>query len=85
MATSTTPQRPSLSQPIINRRFGRIPYATQHAAIGRSSLYEMAAQHPGLFVKFKTATLVDLAKLDEILDTLPPAKIKRASRRPTAA
>jgi hypothetical protein len=87
MATSTTSQRPSLSasqlEPI-KRRFGRIPHATQHAGIGRSSLYEIAAEHPGLFVKFKTATLVDLAKLDEILDALPPAKIKGTSKRPAA-
>jgi hypothetical protein len=56
-------------------RSGRIPAAIKYS-VGRSSLYEIAAEHEGLFVKFRGATLVDFAKLDEILDALPPAKIK---------
>lgn len=61
-------------------RSGRIPAAIKYSGIGRSSLYEIAAEHEGLFVKFRGATLVDFAKLDEILDALPPAKIKTPAK-----
>jgi hypothetical protein len=61
-------------------RFGRIPAAKAHTGLSRSSLYSIAAENPGLFVKFKGATLVDFAKLDQILDQLPHAKIKAQQR-----
>jgi hypothetical protein len=43
---------------------------------GRTKLYELAGKHHGLFVKLDAATLVNLDLLDQILDRLPPAKIR---------
>ena len=61
-------------------RAGKIPAAVQYSGISRSSLYELAAEYEGLFLKAGHSTLVNFSKLDEILDALPPAKIKAASR-----
>jgi hypothetical protein len=65
----------------IKRRFGTIPTATQYSGIGRSSLYKLAPEYPGLFVKFGGATRVNFAILDKIMDGLPHARIKPSSRR----
>jgi hypothetical protein len=65
------------------RRLGKLPAAIEYCGIGRSSLYELAPQHPGLFVKFKGATLVNFAVLDRILDALPPARIKAPPKKHT--
>ena len=65
----------SLTQ-VIRPRFGRIPTATQYAGIGRSKLYELAAEFEGLFRKSGGAVLVDFDKLDQILDALPHARVK---------
>ena len=64
----------------VRPRFGRIPTATQYAGIGRSKLYELAAEFEGLFRKSGNAVLVDFDKLDSILDALPVQEIK--PRRP---
>ena len=57
------------------RRFARIPKAVEYSGVSRSGLYELAIEHQGLFVKHRTSTLVDLDKLDRVLDAFPPAKL----------
>jgi hypothetical protein len=59
----------------VRPRFGKIPTASAYSGLGRTSLYDLAEQHQGLFKKFGTATLVDLNVLDKILDQLPDAVI----------
>jgi hypothetical protein len=56
-------------------RFGRIPTATARSGLSRSELYEIAAEHHGLFRKRGAATIVDLEFLDQILSQLPAAAI----------
>jgi hypothetical protein len=56
-------------------RFGRIPEAKARSGLSRSKLYELAATHPGLFLKLDAATIVNLEMLDDILAALPPAQI----------
>jgi hypothetical protein len=66
-------------------RFGRLMAATQYSGLSRATLYLKAPRYPGLFRKNGSATLVDFSVLDQILDDLPVAKIKpatRASRQP---
>jgi hypothetical protein len=60
-------------------RFGKIPAALSYSGLGRSKLYELAGQHPGLFKKSGATTLVDFEVLDRVLDSLPPAAIKPSS------
>jgi hypothetical protein len=60
------------------QRFGRIPDATRRSGLSRTIIYEIAAEHKGLFRKAGSATIVDLQMLDQILAKLPPAKIKKA-------
>jgi len=43
-------------------------------------LYEIAAEHPGLFRKAGSATIVDLEMLDDVLSELPPA-LRRSTQR----
>jgi hypothetical protein len=57
-------------------RTGKIRTASQYSGLSRSTLYEMAPRHDGLFLKAGKSTLVDFGKLDEILDQLPAAKIR---------
>lgn len=57
-------------------RYGKIRAAVAYAGAGRTKLYELAAENPGLFVKLGTATLVNLDRLDQILDRLPAAQIR---------
>ena len=57
-------------------RYGRIRAAMARSGCGRTKLYELAGKHHGLFVKLDAATLVNLDLLDQILDRLPPAKIR---------
>jgi hypothetical protein len=57
------------------RRFGRIPDGVQRSGLSRGKLYELAAQHRGLFLKADSVTIVDLQKLDTVLSELPPAEI----------
>jgi hypothetical protein len=64
-------------------RFGRIPAAKKRSGLSRGALYEIAAQHRGLFRKAGAATIVDLEMLDEVLADLPPAEISRGSTRET--
>jgi len=59
----------------IRPRTGKIPAATAYSGISRSILYELAAKHPGLFLKNGGATLVSFDVLDQIVDALPHAKI----------
>jgi hypothetical protein len=67
-------------------RFGKIPRAVEYSGVSRATLYNWAAEHPGLFVKHGAATIVDFNFLDSILDNLQPAKIKPPQpRRPPQA
>ncbi len=59
-----------------SRGFGRIPKARDQSGLSRSFLYELAAEHEGLFLKAGKATIVDLDFLDDILEKLPPADVK---------
>ena len=56
-------------------RFGRIPDGIRRSGLSRGKLYDLAAQHEGLFRKADAATIVDLQKLDQVLADLPPAEI----------
>ena len=73
---STKPTNPE------QRRWGRIPDAIKHSGLGRSYLYILAANNPGLFCKHGAATVVDIQMLDAILDAAPwrPNCAKRAER-----
>jgi hypothetical protein len=66
-------------------RFGRIPGAVQRSGLSRSKLYEMAAEHPGLFRKADSVTLVDFRRLDKILAGLPAADISKRTDDDRAA
>jgi hypothetical protein len=67
---------PSSLQP----RFGRIPDAVRYSGIGRGKLYQYAAERPALFRKNGKAVLVDYAVLDELIASLPLAKLKARVR-----
>jgi hypothetical protein len=56
-------------------RFARINSVTATHPVGRSNLYKLAAEHPGLFRKHGWNTLVDTEMLDRILDALPAARL----------
>jgi hypothetical protein len=60
-------------------RFGKIPAAMAYSGFGRTKLYEIAGDHPGLFRKSGASTLVDFDFLDQLLDGLPAAAIKPRS------
>ena len=66
---------------IIQPRFGDIAAARRRSSLGRTSLYNLAAKHPGLFVKYGAATRVNFEILDQIMAALPHARIKAALRR----
>lgn len=55
--------------------FGRLPDAQRRSGLSRGKLYQLAAQHKGLFRKADAATIVDLKMLDRILGALPAAEI----------
>jgi hypothetical protein len=61
----------------VRPRFARLKPAANYSGLGRSRLYELAAVHHGLFKKNGKATIVDFDALDQILDALPAATIKR--------
>ena len=65
----------------VRPRFGKIPTANAYSGLGRTSLYELAEQHQGLFKKYGTSTLVDFDILDQILDQLPDAVINVSSAK----
>jgi hypothetical protein len=62
-------------------RSGRIPQAKAYSGFGRSRLYELAAEYEGLFRKNGAAVIVDFDILDQIIDTLPIAKIRPPRKR----
>jgi hypothetical protein len=74
-----------VSEESLRPRTGKIRAAVQYSGIGRSSLYELAPQHEGLFLKFGDSTLVNFEVLDRIIDGLPPAKIKTPPKRKRTA
>jgi hypothetical protein len=61
------------------KRWGRIPDAIARSGLGRSFLYKLAAEHPGLFRKHGTATVVDFQVLDAILEAAPAAELSNSA------
>jgi hypothetical protein len=59
-------------------RFGRIPDAQRRCGLSRGKIYQLAAANQGLFRKAGNATIVDLEKLDRVLEGLPAADISPA-------
>jgi len=57
------------------QRFACINDAARYAARSRGQIYIWATKHPGLLRKDGKTSLVDLARLDQILDGLPIAEI----------
>ena len=57
-------------------RFGRIPAAKRRSGLSRSTLYKIAAEYKGVFLKAGAATIVDFERLDEVLAELPAADLK---------
>jgi hypothetical protein len=81
MSLEHSPARERYGRP----RYQKIARAIDYSGISRSQLYVLAAQHSGLFVKNGDSTLVNFDILDTILDGFPPAEIKPAAPRKTAA
>jgi hypothetical protein len=52
-------------------RMAKLPLAVAYSGRSRSRLYELALEHPQLFRKDGTSTLVDFDVLDRILGALP--------------
>jgi hypothetical protein len=63
------------------KRFCRVNDPAATNIVSRSKLYEMAAEHHGLLLKLDAITVVDLAKLDEILASLPAAELSPRRRK----
>jgi len=57
------------------QRFACINDAARYAARSRGQIYIWATRYPGLLKKDGKTSLVDLARLDDILDSLPVAEI----------
>jgi hypothetical protein len=60
----------------ISKRWASIRRTTKEGPVGRTTLYGLAGQHPGLFRKSGRKVVVDLEMLDRILEALPLATIK---------
>jgi hypothetical protein len=73
------------SKDVVEPRFLHILEAVAYSGISRSTLYELAPSHKGLFRKAGKRVLVDLKVLDKLLDGLPAAKIKAPPRKGRAA
>jgi len=65
-----------MSEELTRPRTGKIKAAVAYSGLSRSTLYELAPEYEGLFLKRGKSTLVDFGKLDEILDQLPTANIR---------
>jgi hypothetical protein len=76
---STKPSPDKSAARVPRPRFGKIPAAMAYSGFGRTKLYEVASEHPGLFRKSGASTLVDFEFLDRVLDRLPAAAIKTRS------
>jgi hypothetical protein len=59
-------------------RFGRVKDALAYAPVGRSRLYQWGRERPGLFRKNGAASIIDFDVLDQILQNLPVADLKKA-------
>jgi hypothetical protein len=57
------------------KRWGRISEAVAYSGLSRASLYKLAIEHPGLFKKHGSATIVDFSVIDRILEAAPTAKL----------
>jgi hypothetical protein len=66
------PQKPSTTS---LPRFGRLKDSVERVGVGRTLMYSLAKEHPDIFRKINTATIVDYAKVDKILAAMPEAKI----------
>ena len=82
-AADTKRKRPRSAKrhPRMRPRLGSIKAAEDYSGMGHSTLYQEAARHEGLFVKWGTATRVNFDVLDTIIDALPNAQIKPTSYR----
>jgi hypothetical protein len=65
-------------------RFGRIADGMRRSGLSRAALYNLAGDHPGLFLKCGHATILNLEMLDEIMAALPPAVITPRKREEVA-
>jgi hypothetical protein len=63
-------------------RFVRVDTAVARGPLGRSSLYDLAHKHQGLFRKAGNATIVDLDAYEKLLSALPQGPgLERAGPR----
>ncbi len=65
--------------------WGRIPQAVASYGVGRSKLYQLAAENRGLFRKLGAVTLVDFKRLDAIMAALPAAEVNAPRGKREAA
>ncbi len=63
----------------VSIEFAKIRVASQVFGVSRSSLYRLAATHPGLLLKLGGSTIVDIARLRGIIAGLPAADIRGAA------
>jgi hypothetical protein len=61
---------------LVRPRSGRIKDAVVYSGFARSKLYELAAEHRGLFRKAGARVIVDYDVLDAIIAALPHAEIR---------
>jgi hypothetical protein len=66
--------------PVQSPRFGRMPDACRRSGLSKGKLYDLAAHNPGLFKKVDAATIVDLVRLDEIIEAQPDAELTGRGR-----
>ena len=59
-------------------RAGKIAAAVEYSGLSRSRLYQIAPRYPGLLRKNGSATIVDFAVLERVIDELPSAGLKAA-------
>jgi hypothetical protein len=60
--------------------FARVSVAQIVTGLSRSTLYRLAGEHPGLFRKLNSSTIVDLVMLRRLLTDLPPADVRPPRR-----
>jgi hypothetical protein len=61
-------------------RFKRPNKVAEDGPFSRSKLYELGAQHPGLFRKLDGITVIDTVMLEKILEASPPLTLQLPPR-----
>src|SRR5262245_48716260 len=62
----------------LDRRFVRVSEALQRGPIrSKAKIYQLAAKHEGLLLKYDSITFVDLQRYDQILEAMPAAELGR--------